>query len=603
MTTPDAGDAARDRPHGPIARLGGAAAAAAGAPALLALPAAGLLVAAEAPGWAGALALLGAAPLAAVAAAASVGSAAPARSFAFAAAPLFAAAAWLAWSSGGALSPATALAFAALAPIALLAAPSGAALATLLAAAAAALFAFGPDTPTPLGVFAARETREIVAAAAWAAAGASVAAVAFAAQRAWTSALPALRHPDIARARALEGLADGAGAVGLDVADGRVVRVVGATDAALSLARSAVEGASLDDLLHPDDRSAAAALAPGGPPTSLRVRTASGGFAWAEARRIADPDGDATDPMRLALRRRWRDGDGAGPDVGAAAAARDAIGEAVLAHMRQDVRSALKSVSGYAEILKNELFGPLGGPRYRAYATDAHAEAQSALHLIDEILDLAELEAGRFEQSPELLDPLPLVEAALEIARPGAEARGVALETDVPPSTPFVRADRRALRRMLANMASDAIARARLGDVVVFAAAADDGAIRFTVSARASDGPGDADAAAPPALEGPDPESRSDAAFAAAETAATARPDGEAGGDAPARPSLKLGRIAAANLAARMGGDLVFSGGLDDAGASMEVVGSAEARLFSEAILPTPIAAPGAVEQNRNDAA
>jgi len=66
-----------------------------------------------------------------------------------------------------------------------------------------------------------------------------------------------------------------------------------------------------------------------------------------------------------------------------------------LANMSHELRTPLNAIIGFSEVMESELLGPLGAPRYREYANDIHSSALHLLHIINDILDLSQIEAGK----------------------------------------------------------------------------------------------------------------------------------------------------------------------------------------------------------------
>ena len=125
--------------------------------------------------------------------------------------------------------------------------------------------------------------------------------------------------------------------------------------------------------------------------------------------------------------------------------------------MSHELRTPLNAVIGFAEILLTEAFGPLGSERYRDYASDIHASAVHLKQLIDDILDVSKVEAGKAELYESRVDLATAVAAALRMVRERATAKQLTLETDVPAGLPAVTADEGKLRQILLNLLSNAI--------------------------------------------------------------------------------------------------------------------------------------------------
>ncbi|MFX7010022.1 histidine kinase dimerization/phospho-acceptor domain-containing protein, partial [Acinetobacter baumannii] len=68
-----------------------------------------------------------------------------------------------------------------------------------------------------------------------------------------------------------------------------------------------------------------------------------------------------------------------------------------LANMSHELRTPLNAIIGFSEVMKGEILGPIGSDRYREYATDIHRSARHLLSIINDIIDMARIEAGRYD--------------------------------------------------------------------------------------------------------------------------------------------------------------------------------------------------------------
>lgn len=128
-----------------------------------------------------------------------------------------------------------------------------------------------------------------------------------------------------------------------------------------------------------------------------------------------------------------------------------------LAHMSHELRTPLNAIIGFSEILARELFGRLGEDRYRDYARLIHESGEHLLSVVNEILDMSKIEAGKFRIVPEPFDLAALIASCSEIMRHGAERKSVRLEVAVPEGLPEIVADRKACKQMLLNLLSNAV--------------------------------------------------------------------------------------------------------------------------------------------------
>jgi len=125
--------------------------------------------------------------------------------------------------------------------------------------------------------------------------------------------------------------------------------------------------------------------------------------------------------------------------------------------MSHELRTPLNAIIGFAEVMRLELLGPLGRPRYREYIGDIHQSGQHLLSLIDDVLDMSRIEAGRFELHEEPVDLAATADEALTLVRPTAERSGVSLLASEASLQALVHADERALKQMLVNLLANAI--------------------------------------------------------------------------------------------------------------------------------------------------
>ncbi|MFZ0267122.1 ATP-binding protein, partial [Caulobacter sp.] len=127
-----------------------------------------------------------------------------------------------------------------------------------------------------------------------------------------------------------------------------------------------------------------------------------------------------------------------------------------LANMSHELRTPLNAINGFSEIMMNEMFGPLGDQRYKGYSLDIHNSGQHLLALINDILDMSKIEAGKMNLKFEPLNLQDVAEDAVRLVRNRAEAAGLKLEIDFP-TLPEVEADYRAVKQVLLNLLSNAI--------------------------------------------------------------------------------------------------------------------------------------------------
>lgn len=128
-----------------------------------------------------------------------------------------------------------------------------------------------------------------------------------------------------------------------------------------------------------------------------------------------------------------------------------------LAHMSHELRTPLNAVIGFSEILKSEIMGPIGSPRYREYAQDIWDSGRHLLNLINDILDMSKFEADRLVPQDSVFWPEDAVEACVRMMREGAEAKHVSLTVELAPDLVPVRADLGKIKQILLNLISNAL--------------------------------------------------------------------------------------------------------------------------------------------------
>src|SRR3984957_6822456 len=128
-----------------------------------------------------------------------------------------------------------------------------------------------------------------------------------------------------------------------------------------------------------------------------------------------------------------------------------------LATMSHELRTPLNAVLGFSEVMKGELFGPHAVAAYKEYSTDIHSSGQHLLMLINEILDLSRVEAGRYELKEEPVSLTAVVEECLRLLWLRIERRHLTITEALEAELPRIWADERAVRQVALNLLSNAI--------------------------------------------------------------------------------------------------------------------------------------------------
>ncbi|HEY1962176.1 MAG TPA: histidine kinase dimerization/phospho-acceptor domain-containing protein, partial [Rhizomicrobium sp.] len=137
-----------------------------------------------------------------------------------------------------------------------------------------------------------------------------------------------------------------------------------------------------------------------------------------------------------------------------------------LATMSHELRTPLNAILGFSEVLTTEMLGPVGQPKYLEYAQDIHESGSHLLDLINDILDLAKLEAGKLDLHESEVSLENVIERCLSLTRDRAKRGKVVLETQVADNLAAIRCDERAVRQVMLNLLSNAIKFTPEGGVV-----------------------------------------------------------------------------------------------------------------------------------------
>jgi signal transduction histidine kinase len=153
-----------------------------------------------------------------------------------------------------------------------------------------------------------------------------------------------------------------------------------------------------------------------------------------------------------------------------------------LAKVSHEVRTPLNSILGFTELMLEERLGAIGNPRYRGYVEDIHQSGLYALSLLNDLLDISKIDAGKFDLDFTAVDLPELIEACVDSLQPLAKRERILLRTSLAPNLPAAIADRRRLKQILLNLLSNAIKFTNAGgQVIVSARVIDGGELRLRV--------------------------------------------------------------------------------------------------------------------------
>ncbi len=128
-----------------------------------------------------------------------------------------------------------------------------------------------------------------------------------------------------------------------------------------------------------------------------------------------------------------------------------------LAKVSHEVRTPLNAIIGFADIMMEERFGPLGSERYKDYLRDIHGSGTHVMSLVNDLLDLSKIEAGRMELSPRAIDVNRIVSECVALMQPQASRERVIMRLSLAPHLPNITADERSLRQIALNLLSNAV--------------------------------------------------------------------------------------------------------------------------------------------------
>jgi two-component system cell cycle sensor histidine kinase PleC len=152
-----------------------------------------------------------------------------------------------------------------------------------------------------------------------------------------------------------------------------------------------------------------------------------------------------------------------------------------LANMSHELRTPLNAIIGFSEIMESGMFGPLGADKYNEYCSDIRSSGQYLLDVINDILDMAKIEAGRIRLDFEELDLHSLMAESLRVVAARAQDKQLELNAKISPEL-GLRADRRAIKQIMLNLLSNAVKFTTAGGSVTVRARAADKCVVFAIA-------------------------------------------------------------------------------------------------------------------------
>ena len=265
----------------------------------------------------------------------------------------------------------------------------------------------------------------------------------------------------------------------------RITSLTAAAERMFGYSQNEVAGDSFTILLAPESHAEALELVTSvervQPPVDPRAARLTGRTRDGTFIRLGASVGAVGGPERAGVVLTFRDVSG---DVGAQAelnAARRAADAALarqtefLARVSHEIRTPLNAIIGFAEIMLEERFGPVGSDRYRSYLRDVHVSGQHVVSLVGDLLDLAKVTSGKAELTFTAQDLNDVLERAVGLLQPLAASERVILRTGLAPDLPRIVADERSLRQIALNLVSNAIRFTPAGGQVIVSSRLSDG--------------------------------------------------------------------------------------------------------------------------------
>ncbi len=144
-----------------------------------------------------------------------------------------------------------------------------------------------------------------------------------------------------------------------------------------------------------------------------------------------------------------------------------------LAHVSHEIRTPLHAILGFAEVMMEERFGPIGNERYRDYLKDIHTSGRHIMSLADDLLDLSKIESGKLELAFAPVDANSLIRDCVSLMQPQAARERIIMRVSLYDRLPRVMVDERSLRQIMLNLMSNAVKFNEPGGQVIVSTAVD----------------------------------------------------------------------------------------------------------------------------------
>jgi signal transduction histidine kinase len=137
-----------------------------------------------------------------------------------------------------------------------------------------------------------------------------------------------------------------------------------------------------------------------------------------------------------------------------------------LANMSHELRTPLNAIIGFSEVISNELFGPIANEKYLEYIRDIHASSLHLLSIINDVLDMSKIEAGKVELTQEVVPLQSLIGEVMRMVHERALSRDIELIAQMSEEEVDIWADERSMKQIFLNLLSNAIKFSREGGTV-----------------------------------------------------------------------------------------------------------------------------------------
>ncbi|WP_306026965.1 ATP-binding protein [Stappia sp. MMSF_3263] len=145
-----------------------------------------------------------------------------------------------------------------------------------------------------------------------------------------------------------------------------------------------------------------------------------------------------------------------------------------LAKISHEIRTPLNAIIGFSEVMMEERFGPVGNDRYKGYLRDIHNSGSHIMSLINDLLDLSKIEAGKLDLTFEAVSANDIIRECVALMQPQANRERVIIRASLPTSVPKIVADGRSVRQIVLNLLSNAIKFNQPGGQVIVSTALED---------------------------------------------------------------------------------------------------------------------------------